>query len=275
MPGKWIHIVAGPNGAGKTTLAGNLLRDIPVINPDQIAAWLSPASPRRAAFAAGRSAIEELRERLDAGETFGTETTLSGRWIFRFMEAARAKGYGLELVYIGVEGERLAIQRVKERAEEAATTCSSVMSGGATARASCTFPPHWPRSITRCSTTTRRPHLKAPGSSARSKKALSSPSSPSGRSGSSVHSGRVCAWAMSFVAPSEYPVVPEPAHPAAISGGTFRTRAVRWRGLAAEPRARGSTTTAASAGERMRKADAEGRASARRRLVRTGHAASR
>ena len=34
------------------------------------------------------------------------------------MDEARSKGYGIALVYVGIEGERLAIQRVKERAEE-------------------------------------------------------------------------------------------------------------------------------------------------------------
>src|SRR3712207_6108993 len=109
-----LAVVAGPNGAGKTTLAGDLFPDVPIINPDRIAAQLSPGMPERAALAAGRRAIEEIRKKLSAGATFGLETTLAGRWIFRVMEIARAAGYGIDLVYVGVESDRLALQRVQE-----------------------------------------------------------------------------------------------------------------------------------------------------------------
>jgi hypothetical protein len=48
----WLYVVAGPNGAGKSTLAGLLLPDVAVVNPDNIARALNPATPESAAFAA-------------------------------------------------------------------------------------------------------------------------------------------------------------------------------------------------------------------------------
>lgn len=110
-----LAVVAGPNGAGKTTLARLLFPEIPIVNPDSIAATLAPGRPEEAAVAAGRLALREIHERLNARESFGTETTLAGRWILRLMEDARRSGYHIEFVYVCVEGEWLASQRVWER----------------------------------------------------------------------------------------------------------------------------------------------------------------
>ena len=115
MSDRTLAVVAGPNGTGKTTLARLLFPEIPVVNPDSIAAALSPQSPEEVAVEAGRLAIREIHARLAAGESFGTETTLSGRWIFRVMEQARRAGYLTELVYVCVESDWLATQRVWER----------------------------------------------------------------------------------------------------------------------------------------------------------------
>jgi predicted ABC-type ATPase len=114
-PRPWVYVIAGPNGAGKTTLARQLFPDVATINPDEIARDLSADAPEEAAFAAGRRAIEIVRERLRAAESFALETTLAGRWILAVMDSARGAGFGVALVYVGVDSERLAIQRVRER----------------------------------------------------------------------------------------------------------------------------------------------------------------
>jgi predicted ABC-type ATPase len=91
-PPAWIYVVAGPNGAGKSTLARMLLPDVPVVNPDDLARTINPAAPEAAAFAAGRQALAQVQEHLDAGRSFGVETTLAGRWIFRVMKQASGEG---------------------------------------------------------------------------------------------------------------------------------------------------------------------------------------
>src|SRR5690554_1906377 len=79
---KKVIIIAGPNGAGKTTFARSFLPDdarvLRFLNADLIAAGLSPFSPELAAFKAGRLMLEELKDCVQAGESFAFETTLSG-----------------------------------------------------------------------------------------------------------------------------------------------------------------------------------------------------
>jgi predicted ABC-type ATPase len=112
----WIYVVAGPNGAGKSTLAQLLLPDVPVVNPDDIARTINPAAPESAAFAAGRQALAQVQDHLDAVRSFGVETTLAGRWIFRVMKQAKRRGFGVMMLYVGIAPETLAVQRVAERA---------------------------------------------------------------------------------------------------------------------------------------------------------------
>lgn len=68
-------IIAGPNGAGKTTFAREFLPKyagcMNFINPDLLAAGLSPFDASRAMKKAGRLVIEEIRDRVEKGESFG------------------------------------------------------------------------------------------------------------------------------------------------------------------------------------------------------------
>jgi predicted ABC-type ATPase len=79
---KKINIVAGPNGSGKTTFARSFLsRDSEIsvfLNPDLIAAGISPLDHEQASFQAGRVLLADIKNRLSNGECFGFESTLSG-----------------------------------------------------------------------------------------------------------------------------------------------------------------------------------------------------
>ncbi len=116
---KRILIIAGPNGAGKTTFAKEYLpheADCPrFVNADLIAAGLSPFDPDAAAMQAGRLMIEEMRRLITLGESFAFETTLSGRGYARQIPKWQRLGYRVELVYVRLRNERLAIARVRER----------------------------------------------------------------------------------------------------------------------------------------------------------------
>lgn len=78
-----IVILGGPNGAGKTTAARKLLpkfSDVRVfLNADEFARAIAPDDPESAAFAAGRKMLETMRELVALNQSFGVETTLSGR----------------------------------------------------------------------------------------------------------------------------------------------------------------------------------------------------
>lgn len=78
-----IFVLSGPNGAGKTTTASVLLPERlgvdQFVNADLIARAVSPFSPERTAFRAGRLMLERIRDLRRRGESFGFETTLATR----------------------------------------------------------------------------------------------------------------------------------------------------------------------------------------------------
>jgi len=88
-------IIAGPNGAGKTTFALKHLREIGIrhfINADMIAVGLSPLDPDAQQVAAARLFLEQLEDRISAGEDFAFETTLSGRSYLKRIQRLRSWG---------------------------------------------------------------------------------------------------------------------------------------------------------------------------------------
>jgi predicted ABC-type ATPase len=114
-PQLWVF--AGPNGAGKSTLADRFVHDrIPIVNPDNIARDLPRNSDGGLAeLGAGKLALRERGVRLQAGETFGFETTLSGGTELKAMRNAKAAGYKVNLVYVGVSDPAISMARVFER----------------------------------------------------------------------------------------------------------------------------------------------------------------
>lgn len=105
-------MIAGPNGAGKSTLADRYLAGrVPVINPDNIALEQPGIGPAQA----GRTAIERRREHLRKRESFAWETTLSGHRELALMREAKAAGYKVNLVFIGVRDPGLSMLRITER----------------------------------------------------------------------------------------------------------------------------------------------------------------
>lgn len=115
MPQFWI--AAGPNGAGKSTLVSRRLVDrLTVIDPDRIAAGLPRlADGRLDEVEAGRRAVALRTRCLDERLSFLIETTMSGAGPLRVMERARAAGFKVTLVYVGVDDVELSRSRVGDR----------------------------------------------------------------------------------------------------------------------------------------------------------------
>ena len=115
------YVIAGPNGAGKTTFAREYLPNyvdcLDFINPDLIAAGLSPFDASRAMGKAGRLVIEEIRDRADKGQSVGFETTLSGRLYAHTLDTLRTRGYRVFLFYLWVPSPELAVMRIRNRVE--------------------------------------------------------------------------------------------------------------------------------------------------------------
>jgi predicted ABC-type ATPase len=114
-----IIAIAGPNGAGKSTLAPFLLRDAfgvtDYVNADTIAEGLSAFEPQSAAIEAGRVMLCRIRNLTEQRKTFAFESTLSGRTPARWIEIAKREGLEFHLLFLWLESEELAIERVAER----------------------------------------------------------------------------------------------------------------------------------------------------------------
>ena len=118
---KHVYLIGGSNGAGKTTFAREFLpeyaRCLRFINPDLIAAGLSPFDPAAAAAEAGRMVLREVERAIRGGNSFACESTLSGRTYLRLLRLARKAGYTLHLFYLWIPGPELALARIKDRVD--------------------------------------------------------------------------------------------------------------------------------------------------------------
>lgn len=110
----WLWLLAGSNGAGKSTYARNLPVDV-IINPDDIAREFEPDAPEKAALTAGREALRRMRDLIRQPCSFGVETTLSGRLHVQIAAEAKAAGWNIGLVYVGLANAEIAIGRIRER----------------------------------------------------------------------------------------------------------------------------------------------------------------
>lgn len=116
---KQLWVVAGPNGSGKTTLVqkyiGRFAHQVPVVNPDEIAAAISPSAPESAAMQAGRNALKLQNRYLNEGESFLLETTFSGKRELKILQKAKENGFKVNLVFVGLPDARRNIKRVVRR----------------------------------------------------------------------------------------------------------------------------------------------------------------
>jgi len=115
-------IIAGPNGAGITTFAREFLpREAGIlhfVNADLIAAGLSPLKPELAALAAGRLLLSELDRLAAARLDFAFESTLSGLTYATRLQAWKAAGYRVEIVFLRLASVRLALRRIADRVRQ-------------------------------------------------------------------------------------------------------------------------------------------------------------
>lgn len=119
---KEIVILGGPNGAGKTTAARTLMPKFPnlveFLNADEFARAISPGRPEHAGFAAGRKMLERMRELIALKESFGLESTLSGRTYLPLLKRCRAEGWRITILYLWLPSPEAAIERVAHRVRE-------------------------------------------------------------------------------------------------------------------------------------------------------------
>lgn len=113
------HIVAGANGSGKSTFSLCFLPRyaacLEFVNPDLIAAGLSPLAPTHAALKAGKLVLERIGTLSAGRKDFGFETTLSGRGYLSVLKTLHAIGYRLHLYYLWTPGCDLLFSRIRQR----------------------------------------------------------------------------------------------------------------------------------------------------------------
>ena len=113
-----LTVIAGPNGSGKSTLTRFLEfegRDR-LLDPDSIARGLSPENPPAAAITAGRTVLRRTADYLNRGVSFAIETTLSSPGRMDLIRKARARGYEIRLLFIGLDSPERCISRIRNRA---------------------------------------------------------------------------------------------------------------------------------------------------------------
>lgn len=113
-----LIVLAGPNGAGKSTLYQTRVAPAfagPFINADIIQrAELHDASPE-AAYRAAEIATIRRSEMLSRGRDFVTETVFSHPSKLDLVREARARGYSVWVMHVGVDSPDLSVARVAHR----------------------------------------------------------------------------------------------------------------------------------------------------------------
>ena len=114
---KNLIVVAGPNGSGKTTFVRDYLEQDPLafLSADDLAARISPDRPEAARIEAGREFLRQLRARIEAGESFAIETTLSGRSLYNTLLQAKEAGYTISMVFVFLDSPEACLTRVRTR----------------------------------------------------------------------------------------------------------------------------------------------------------------
>lgn len=117
--GPWLIVLAGPNGAGKSTFFDVFLRarGFRFVNADLIARGIPGADRADVAYRAAELADIERRALVARGDTFVMETVFSDPAGAKldFLRDARARGYRVAFVYIGLAGTMLSQARVIQR----------------------------------------------------------------------------------------------------------------------------------------------------------------
>lgn len=114
-------VLAGPNGAGKTTLYANVVAPFfsgPFINADIIQRdELGDPSPE-ASYRAAEIATSRRAQHLHDGLDFVTETVFSHPSKVSLVREAKALGFTVWVMHVGVEVADISVSRVRDRVDE-------------------------------------------------------------------------------------------------------------------------------------------------------------
>lgn len=119
---KNLYIIAGCNGAGKTTafrmMLSSQLDNPDFINPDIIAKRIDADHQWEVRMSAGREALRLIKTKIENGNSFCIETTLTSRYYTTVIKDAHIKGYKVHLYYFWLESAEASYRRVLQRSKE-------------------------------------------------------------------------------------------------------------------------------------------------------------
>jgi predicted ABC-type ATPase len=116
MKDKSLTIIAGGNGVGKTTFAHQFLsenQDYAFLNADEIAKEIGGSK-----VSAGKMFFKRLNEAIVAEKSLLIESTLSGRYLIRFINLLREKNYEITIIFLFAETPEILIERIKVRVKK-------------------------------------------------------------------------------------------------------------------------------------------------------------
>ncbi len=92
--------------------------DYEFLNADEIAKSLSAENPSEKKISAGKLFFKRLDETVEQNKSLLVESTLSGRYLQKFIESVRNRNYQITIIFLFAESPEILIERIAERVKK-------------------------------------------------------------------------------------------------------------------------------------------------------------